>query len=138
MSLANRAVAAGIEPQGICDLLVVHRLHYEPQNAKATRRDYLQRTIFAAGQAVQEIEQAYADPNPFEGVTPVDLFSDMRGRLPDWKREHYPPVIANLAVDIAERVGCAPSIPAWAAVVAAAGLTPRMASTCCQALPSSI
>jgi hypothetical protein len=52
---------------------------------------------------------------------PLDMFA-APGTQPEFDLRDYPPVIANLAADIARRMGCDPITAAWTAIVVAAAL----------------
>lgn len=59
---------------------------------------------------------------------PLDLFASSESR-PAFDPRDYPPLIANLAADIARRMGCDPLVPAWTALVAAGTLIDDSIST---------
>lgn len=56
-SLATQAAHAGWTDQEIADLITAHRMKYEPHSDKATRTDYLQRTVARAQAAVKREEK---------------------------------------------------------------------------------
>lgn len=81
------------------------------------------------GELIRAVTSAYEKFHGFEDLTtgkqldPVDMFATSAQQL-DFVPSDFPPLIAALAIDTAQRMGCDPIIPAFTAIVACAALTP--------------
>lgn len=65
----------------------------------------------------------FTDPDTGAEIDPLDMFSARPAAIA-FEAVDYPPTIAALASDIAQRMGCDPKIPAFAALVTCAAMLP--------------
>ncbi|HJW56905.1 MAG TPA: DUF3987 domain-containing protein [Burkholderiaceae bacterium] len=120
--VAAHFASVGVHPEIAEDMLSGYAENYSDGTARYKER--LTEIPRLVKSAYQKFALAGFSEETSKPGGPLNLFASGHQQSPTFNPQHYPDTIANLAADIAYRMGCDPLIPAWTALVAAAGITP--------------
>lgn len=120
---ALRGVAAHMAARGLTEdvirpLLEAHARHHSDGTPRYAAR------IAEIPGLVKSAVDKFLQPDVLDASDPLDFFASAQARTFGFVAADYPDSVARFALDLAQRMGCDPLIPAWTMLVAAAGLLP--------------